>query len=116
MIDSKPRFLQGVFTFTGEGYDHAALIDQALVYSVPADKRAQLIYLRAGNSSATMVYVSLLQDGRPVRLFPVAAHGATHVPLAVVEDLEPDTEVKLFLGAPAGAAGTVVIDLGMIEI
>ena len=116
MIDSKPRFLQGVFPFTGEGYEHATLIDQAMVYAVPADKRAQLIYLRAGNSSPSMVFVSLLQDGKPVRLFPVAGNGATHVPLAVVEDLEPDTEVKLFLGAPAGASGTVVIDLGMIEI
>ena len=116
MIDSKPRFLQGVFAFSGEGYDRPALIDPTLVYLVAADKRAQLIYLRAGNSTDAMIYLSLLQDGKPVRLFPVAANGATHVPLAVVEDLEPETEVKLFVGAPAGTNGTVVVDLGMIEI
>jgi len=116
MIDSKPRFLQGVFAFTGAGYDKPALLHEALVYTVPADKRAQLIYLRAGNSAGDMIYVAMMQDGKPVRLFPVSGHGATHVPLAVVEDLEPDTVIKLFFGAPAGAVGTAVIDVGLIEI
>jgi hypothetical protein len=116
MIDSKPRFLQGVFGFHGAGYDKPALLDAALTYTVPADKRAQLIYLRAGNSSGDMIYVALMQSGRTMRLFPVAAHGATHVPLAVVEDLEPETEIQLFVGAPSGVSGAAVIDLGLIEI
>jgi hypothetical protein len=46
----------------------------------------------------------------------VAARGATHVPLAVVEDLPPDTRIEIFIAAPAGAAGTAVVDLGIIEI
>ncbi len=116
MIDSKPRFLQGVFSFTGAGIEAPALLDPALVYTVPADKRAQLIYLRAGNSSDEMICISLVQDGKPVRLFPVAAKGATHVPLAVVEDLAPDTVVQIFLGAASGSTGIAVIDLGIIEI
>jgi assimilatory nitrate reductase catalytic subunit len=116
MIDSKPRFLQGVFEFTGGGYHEPMLLDRSLIYKVPLDKRAQLVYLRAGNSGANMIYISLIQDGKPVRLFPVAGHGATHVPLAVIEDIEPDTEIKLYFAAPAGAAGTAVIDLGLIEI
>jgi hypothetical protein len=116
MIDSKPRFLQGVFGFHGTGYEAPVLIDPTLAYTVPSDKRAQMIYLRAGNSAASMVVVSLLQDGRAVRLFPVGGNGGIHVPLAVVEDLEPETEVAVFIAAPAGVAGTVVIDLGMIEI
>jgi len=116
MIDSKPQFLQGVFAFQGAGYHKPALLDPSLAYVVPADKRAQLIYLRAGNSSDDMVFIALMQDGKPVRLFPVAARGATHVPLAVVEDLQPDTRIELRLAAPTGGAGTAVIDLGMIEI
>lgn len=116
MIDSKPRFLQGVFSFTGAGIDAPALLDPSLVYTVPADKRAQLIYLRAGNSSEGLVCVSLMQDGKQVRLFPVAAKGATHVPLAVVEDLPPDTVVQIFLGAEPSSSGVAVIDLGIIEI
>jgi hypothetical protein len=116
MIDSKPRFLQGVFAFTGAGYDTPALLDEALVYTVPADKRAQLIYLRAGNSTGDMIYIAMMQDGKSVRLFPVSGHGATHVPLAVVEDLAPDTVIKLFIGAPRGAVGTAVVDVGLIEI
>jgi hypothetical protein len=63
-----------------------------------------------------MIYVSLTVAGKPVRLFPVGAKGAAHVPLAVVEDLQPDSRVELLLAAPPGCAGTVVIDLGMIEI
>jgi len=116
MIDSKPRFLQGVFNFSGSGYAHPKLLDNSLVYTVPPDKRAQLIYLRAGNSAPTLAFFALMQDGATMRLFPVGAGGATHVPLAVVEDLEPDTKIEIFIGAPEGVEGTAVIDLGMIEI
>jgi hypothetical protein len=116
MIDSKPRFLQGVFAFHGAGYDKPGPLDPSLLYVVPADKRAQLVYLRAGNSAADMIYIALMQGEQTMRLFPVAGTGATHVPLAVVEDLEPDTRIELFIGAPAGAVGTVVIDLGLVEI
>jgi hypothetical protein len=116
MIDSKPRFLQGVFAFSGTGYGHAALLSEALVYSVPPDKRAQLIYLRAGNSAQDLVYLALMQNGATMRLFPVGGGSAMHVPLAVVEDLEPDTKIEIFIGAPVGVVGTAVIDLGIIEI
>ena len=116
MIDSKPCFLQGVFPFEGGGYEAASLLHPNLSYTVPADRRAQLIYLRAGNSTDEMVCISLVQNGKPVRLFPVAAKGATHVPLAVVEDLSPDTKIEIFIGAPAHASGTAVVDLGIIEI
>ena len=85
MIDSKPRFLQGAFYYTGKGYDAASLLDPKLVYTVPFDKRAQLIYARLGNSSAEMVCLSLLCDGKPIRLFPIGAKASAHVPLAGVD-------------------------------
>ncbi len=116
MIDSTPRFLNGAYSFSGNGYEASSLLDPALVYTVPFDKRAQLIYMRLGNSSSEMIYVSLMLDGKPVRLFPVAAKGASHVPLAVVEDLQPDSRVELFLAAPSGCTGTAVVDLGLIEV
>ncbi len=116
MIDTVPRFLNGAYAFTGQGYEAACLLHGSLVYVVPADKRAQLIYLRGGNSSAEMIVVSLMQDGRVARMFPVGAKAGTHVPLAVVEDLAPGTRVEVFVGAPAGVSGTAVIDVGLIEI
>jgi hypothetical protein len=45
-----------------------------------------------------------------LRYFPIAAKGSTHVSLRVVEDLLADTVLELFI------AGTVVVDLGLIEI
>jgi hypothetical protein len=116
MIDSTPRFLNGAYTFVGKGYSRPGLLHPALVYAVPFDKRAQLIYVRLGNSSQEMIYLSLMHDGKPIRLFPVGAKGASHVPLAVVEDLEPDTKLELFLAAPDGCSGTAVVDLGLVEI
>jgi hypothetical protein len=116
MIDSIPRFLNGAYRFTGDGYEAPGLLDRSLVYTVPFDKRAQLIYLRLGNSSSEMIYVSLMHDGKPIRLFPVGARGSSHVPLAVVEDLPPESRIELFLAAPSGCSGTAVIDLGLVEI
>ena len=116
MIDSTPRFLNGFYAFTGAGYDKPALLDPALVYVVPADKRAQLIYLRAGNSSGELAAVMFMQDGKPLRTFPVGAKAGIHVPLAVVEDLQPDTRVEVFFAAGPGVTGTIVLDVGIIEI
>ena len=116
MIDSTPRFLQGAFPFTGAGYDQPAALHPALAYVVPADKRAQLIYLRGGNSSSELAYVTLMQDGKPARIFPIGAKAGIHVPLAVVEDLQPDTRIEVFFAAAPGVAGTMVVDLGIVEI
>jgi hypothetical protein len=116
MIDSVPRFLSGAFAFEGFGYDAPRLLDPSLVYTVPADKRAQLIYLRVGNSSAELAFVSIMQGGSAMRTFPVGAKSAMHVPLAVVEDLEPDTVIEVFYGAARGTSGTFVLDVGLIEI
>ena len=116
MIDTTPRFLQGAFSFTGEGLSHLTLLDPSLTYVVPADKRAQLIYLRAGNSTSEFAYVAIVQDGKPARWFAVGAKGGTHVPLAVVEDLQPDTRIEVHFAAAEGVSGTMMLDLGIIEI
>lgn len=114
-METTPRFLTGVFAFTGQGLDAAGPLG-GLSYTVPADKRSQLIYFRAGNSADAMVAVMLMRGGKPMRTFPIGAKGAVHVPLAVVEDLQPDSSIEVFVAAPAGVGGQIVLDIGLIEI
>jgi hypothetical protein len=113
---STPRFLQGAFEFEGNGLDKPSLLDDSLRYVVPAGSVTQPVYFRGGNSTDEMVTVVLYRDGKPMRYFPIAAKGATHVALRVVEDLLGDTELELFVAAPSGCAGTVIVDLGLVEV
>lgn len=112
---SSPQFLQGAYEFKGDGYDKPALLDDALRYVVPAGATTQPVYFRGGNSSKQMVSVVLFRDGKPMRYFPIAAKGATHVALRVVEDLLADTVLELYVAAPPGATGSVIVDLGLVE-
>jgi hypothetical protein len=115
-METTARFLNGVYPFEGKGLDAPYPLADALTYDVPTDKRAQLIYLRAGNSSDGLVSLTLMRDGKPMRLFPVGAKQALHVPLAVVEDISPEAKIEVFLAAPQGAAGQVVLDIGIMEV
>jgi hypothetical protein len=113
---STPRFLQGSFQFEGSGFDKPSLIDESLRYVVPAGAVTQPVYFRGGNSSKQMITVVLFRDGKPMRYFPIAAKGAAHVALRVVEDLLADTVLELSVAAPAGCSGTVIVDLGLVEV
>jgi len=115
-MESIPKFLQGILGFTGEGLDKSKLLASTMTYIVPSDKRSQLIYFRAGNSSAEMICFSLCRDGKLMRLFPVGAKEASHVSLAVVEDLSPDSKLEVLLSAPNGLTGFAVVDIGLLEI
>ncbi|MCY1140910.1 molybdopterin oxidoreductase [Actinoplanes sp. Pm04-4] len=115
-MHSTPRFLQGVFPFERKGLDRPAPIDPALSYVVPSGITAQAVYFRGGNAAAELVSVVLMRDGSPMRYFPIGAKGNVHVPLRVVEDLTAGTTVELWLAAPAGVPGTLVVDLGLVEI
>ena len=112
---SKPRFIQGVFPFEGGGLFHPFALRDAS-YTVPDGHRAQLIYFRGGNSLDEMIYLALMRDGLPMRYFPIGAKSDTHVALAVVEDLLAGTRVEVFVAAPETARGTVVLDIGLMEI
>jgi hypothetical protein len=115
-MTEKPKFLQGVFPFEGKGFATPFLLDASLAYTVPSDRRAQLIYLRAGNSSEELAAIDFRCGGKTMRLFPVGAKGSVHVPLAIFEDIQPDTTIEVYFAAPAGAQGTLVLDIGMVEI
>jgi hypothetical protein len=110
------RFIQAVVPFEGRGLLHPFTLGEGVCYQAPPDKRAQLVYFRAGHSLDAFVYVSLQRDGQVVRLFPLGAKAAMHVPLAVVEDIEQGGKLEVFLGAPEGAAGTLVLDIGIVEV
>jgi hypothetical protein len=115
MIDSEPRFIQGIIPFVGAGYAKPVPLTAA-GFTVAADKRAQPLYFRGGNSTAEMIAVGLLRNGKLMRYFPIGAKAAEHVQLAVVEDLEPETKLELMVFAPEGLSGTVIVDLGLVEI
>lgn len=113
---STPRFLQGIFEFDGKGLASPFLLDSVLRYVVPPGSTTQPVYFRGGNSADEMISVVLVRDGNPMRYFPIAAKGATHVALRVVEDLLADTVLELFIAAPEAVSGTVIVDLGLVEI
>lgn len=113
---STPRFLQGVFDFEGKGLAHPFLLDTSLSYVVPPGSTGQPVYFRGGNASPELISVLLVRDGDPMRYFPIGAKAAIHVSLRVVEDLLADTVLELFIAAPDGLAGTVVVDLGLMEV
>jgi hypothetical protein len=115
-MNSTPRFIHGVFPFEGRGLEAPYDLGPGVAYSVPADKRTQLIYLRAGNSADKLVYLVLTRDGKPMRYFPIGGNASVHVPLAVVEDIFPESKLGVLLGAPKGTAGTLVLDVGLLEV
>jgi hypothetical protein len=114
-MNPTPRFIQGIYSFTGKGIDAPHPLHDGARYVVPADKRAQLIYMRGGNSANDLVVIVLTRDGKPLRYFPIGAKSSIHVPLAVVEDIFPESKLELLVSAAAGVAGAVVVDLGILE-
>lgn len=112
---SKPYLLQGIFPFEGKGLAHPLALGEATTYVVPAGRRAQLVYFRAGNNCDEVVCATLLRNGMPMRLFPVGARADTHVSLAVIEDLLPQTRLEVALSAPRGASGELILDIGLVE-
>ena len=112
----KPAFIQGCFVFHGHGLDRPTPFEPSVTYTVPADKRAQTIYFRAGNAAAELIYLVMTKNGRFMRFFPVGAKSAIHVPLAVVEDLSPESRIEILIAAPDGLESTAVLDVGFMEI
>lgn len=111
-----PRFLQAVRTFEGRGLDEYVALDPPLRYRVADGREAQCVYFRGGNSAAELICVVLTRDGAPMRLFPIGARSSLHVPLRITESLLTDTELELHVAAEPGVRGTVVLDLGILEL
>jgi hypothetical protein len=113
---SKPVFLQGIYAFEGSGVHKPAPLHADLTYTVPSGVTSQLLYFRAGNDTDELVTVVLSRDGKPTRYFPIGARATIHVTLAVVEDIEDGSTLELLIAAREGLGGTVVVDLGLVEV
>ena len=111
-----PRFIHGVFNYEGRGFDMPQSLGEKASYTVPSDRRAQMVYVRAGNSGAELVNLQLFRDGKLCRYFPIGARASVHVPLAVVEEMFPESKLELQLAAPAKASGTLIVDIGFVEL
>ena len=110
------KFIQGVFGFSGAGLGQAVPLSPAIKYAVPFDKRTQLIYLRAGNATSELICLTLLRGKEPMRYFPLGAKSSIHVQLAIVEDIDPESDLELCVSAPEELTGSVVVDMGLMEI
>ncbi|CAA9545568.1 MAG: hypothetical protein AVDCRST_MAG88-373, partial [uncultured Thermomicrobiales bacterium] len=85
-------------------------------YRVPPGRTAEVVYFRAGNLSDDLLYLTLSADGKPVRYFPVGPKADFHVPLVIVESHAAGTRIEVGLAAPRGVSGTVVVDVGIVEV
>lgn len=111
----EPCFLQGVYPFMGEGLIKASLLSPELVYTIPKGKIAKLAYFRAGNASDQLIYLSVMKNGVPMRYFPIAPQGDSHVALAIQEEIPEETRLEIHLAAAEGVFGTVILDVGFVE-
>ncbi len=61
-----------------------------------------------------MINITVLKDGKAMRYVPVAAGGAIHAPLAIVDELKPGTEISIV--AAAEGSGKLILDAGILEV
>lgn len=104
--------LQKITAVEGKGLDSPE--DLNLTYTVQQGCTAGVQYVLAGNTAEGMVNITLLKDGKVMRYFPVAAGDAVHVPLAIVDDLRPGTEVSVSVAGEG--SGTLILDIGTLEV
>ena len=110
-----PRFLQGVYPFAGRGFFDVGPLNDALCYTVPQGAQAEVIYVRAGNLSDDLIYLALCVNSLPIRYFPVGPKADFHVPLSITEIHPAGAKIEIGLAAPRGLAGSVVVDVGILE-
>jgi len=111
-----PHFLQGVYPFVGDGIVNLASLNHDLAFTVPDGRSAEVLYVRAGNSSEELVYLALVADGKPIRYVPLGPSTNQHVPLAIVESHAAGTVLEVMIGAPKGVTGVIVIDVGLVVV
>ena len=112
---AQPRFLQGAFPFVGVGITEQVLLADEVKYTVPGGHKAEVLYVRAGNHSESLIYLTLCANGRPLRYFPLGKSEALHIPLAIVETHPAGTRLSLHISANRGEAGLVIVDVGLLE-
>jgi hypothetical protein len=104
--------LQTITDIEGEGIDSPHGLN--LTYRVSQGCTAGVQYVRAGNTTEGMINITVLKDGKAMRYVPVAAEGAVYEPLAIVDELQPGTEISI-VAAPEGS-GELILDVGILEV
>ena len=117
-MHSTPRFLQGIFPFEGQGVDKPApLHDGADLHRADGRHHPGAVLPRRQHARTSWSPSSCVRDGAPMRYFPIGARERrARRRCAVVEDLDGGTVLELHLAAPEGLTGTVVVDLGLVEV
>lgn len=113
---ARPVFLQGAYPFAGRGFFEPLLLHGDLRYTVPDMCTSEVVYFRAGNLSDDLVYVTLCVNDQAVRYFPIGPKGDCHVSLAIVESNPAGTEIEIRIAGSRGLTGSIVIDMGILEI
>ena len=95
------------------GLDRPVSLRPEITYKVPFDKRAQLIYLRAGNSLGEMIYL-VLSRGKtaPCAISRSARRAPSTFSWRSWRTSIPESVLDLSVGAPEGQSASVVIDIG----
>ena len=76
--------------------------------------RTGVQYVRAGNTTEGIINITVLKDGKAMRYGPVAARDAIHVPLALVDELQPRTENSI--AAAAEGSGKLILEVDILEV
>lgn len=77
---------------------------------------ARVRLVRGGRLSDDLVYICVTANGTPIRYFPTGPKGDAHVMLAIVEQHLAGVRLDVCLAAPRGLVGSVVVDVGFIEL
>lgn len=113
---ARARFLQGTFPFIGAGITERILLTDQAEYVVPEGCQAEVLYLRAGNHSEQLIYLTLCANQRPIRYFPLGKGEAMHIPLAIIEAHPAQTHLTVQVSAIRGESGLVILDIGLLEV
>lgn len=104
--------LQTITDIEGQGLSSPETLN--LTYTVSQGCTAGVQYVRAGSTVPGMVNITILKNGKAMRYVPVAAQSAIHVPLAIVDELRPGTEISVAVAAEG--SGTLILDIGILEV
>ena len=86
---ARPRFLQGTFPFIGRGITEHLALGSETDYTVPDGHQAEVLYVRAGNHTGSLIYLTLCANDRPIRYFPLGKNEGANTCFEVSSTIPP---------------------------
>ncbi len=111
-----PRFLHGVYPFVGRGVYELSPLSDSLSFTVPQHRTVETPYVRAGNSSDDLIYLAISANGSPVHYYPLGPRSDIDIAPSIGETHSAGTRLDICFAAPRGLAGSVIVDVGLVEI